>query len=90
MLRGFARATLKPEERTSVRFHIGASQLGRYAADGRFVVEEGVYEIQLGPDSVRVQSGEVAVSAELARAMRGIMTGRDQGLAHGIAGLRRA
>ncbi len=72
-LRGFARVELRAGERGSARFEIGGGQLARHAADGRFVIEEGRYEIQLGPNRVRLHGEEIEVSAGLAAAMRGTL-----------------
>lgn len=52
-LRGFRRVTLKAGEGTTVRFRIGAEDLGFWTndGDGRFVVEEGSFDLYVGNSS---------------------------------------
>ncbi|POX42224.1 glycosyl hydrolase [Streptomyces sp. Ru73] len=52
-LRGFRRVTLEPGGSTTVRFRLGAEDLGFWTNDtrGRFVLEEGTFDLYVGTSS---------------------------------------
>lgn len=70
-LAGFQRLTLHPRQRETMTFEIGAQEIGEYAEDGRFRVEEGRFDILLGLSSQRGLGGEIVLPAAIARAMAG-------------------
>ncbi len=62
-LKGFERITLQPGERRRVSFTLGREQLGLYNRAMRFVVEPGVFQIFVGPNSVDGLAGSFEVGA---------------------------
>lgn len=74
-LRGFTRVTLRPGERAKIGFEVGAGEIGRYDDQGRFAIDAGRYEIQLGPHRSQLYGAEIDVPANLAAAMRGVIAG---------------
>jgi beta-glucosidase len=50
-LRGFQRVTLAPHDKTTVTFHLDASDFGFYDNSGRFVVEPGRIDVYAGDSS---------------------------------------
>lgn len=68
-LRGFTRVYLRPGNRECITFELGAQELGTVDAAGRRTVESGAYEIRLGFNEKRAQSGEVFVPHGVAEAM---------------------
>ncbi|GGK01075.1 beta-glucosidase [Streptomyces camponoticapitis] len=63
-LRGFRRVTLAAGESTTVRFGLGADDLGFWTndPDGRFVVEEGTVDIIVGTSSTATAKDTLTIS----------------------------
>jgi beta-glucosidase len=55
-LRGFARVTLAPGARATVRFELGPRELAYAGADGRPVVEPGAFRVRVGPSSAEARA----------------------------------
>jgi beta-glucosidase len=55
-LRGFHRVTLKPGEKTTVEFTLAYDALSMLDVNMHPVVEPGVFDIMVGPDSAQTQS----------------------------------
>jgi beta-glucosidase len=54
-LRGFERLTLKPGESRRVSFDLSASQVAFYDRDGRWIVEPGRIEVQVGASAADIR-----------------------------------
>ena len=70
-LAAFQRVPLRPGQRETLTFEIGANEIGEYLEDGRFRVEDGRFDILLGLSSQRGLGGEIVLPAPIARAMAG-------------------
>ena len=57
-LKGFQKVFLKAGESTTVSFHLNASELGFYKANGTYFVEPGEFELFIGPSSTTVNSAK--------------------------------
>ncbi len=51
-LKGFERVAIAAEGRRQVRFHLSREEFGFYGADEKWVVEEGAFDIWVGPNSI--------------------------------------
>ena len=60
-LRGFERVTLKPGEKRTVEFTLTPDALSMLDVNMRRVVEPGVFEIMVGPDSAHTQAVNLRV-----------------------------
>jgi len=60
-LKGFQRITLKPGEKKTVEFSVTPESLSMLDADMHKVVEPGVFELMLGPDSEHTSTVNLAV-----------------------------
>lgn len=69
ILRSFHRIHLAPDEQSSFTFDIGRDEIGEYREDGRFVIEEGLYDVRIGLSSGRTRGGEIMLPAAVAQAM---------------------
>ncbi|MFA6220629.1 MAG: glycoside hydrolase family 3 C-terminal domain-containing protein [Erythrobacter sp.] len=88
VLHGFRRVSLRPGGRESVTFELGAEEIGVSGAGGRRAVEAGSYEVRLGFNARRTQTGEIYVPQGVAEAMT---SNRPQSaIAAPSPGLRRA
>jgi hypothetical protein len=61
-LRGFQRITLKPGERKTVEFTLTPDMLSMLNIDMHRVVEPGVFDIMVGPNSDRISTVELTVT----------------------------
>lgn len=71
LLKGFARVFLQPGETRRVMFVLGAAEMGKFAADGRFTVESGWFDIRLGTSMAASRGTEINLPASVAAAMAG-------------------
>ena len=71
LLKGYARIFLQPDETRRVLFVLGAAEMGLFAADGRFAVERGWFDIRLGFSMATARGAEVNLPASVAAAMTG-------------------
>jgi beta-glucosidase len=55
VLRGFARTALAPGEQKTVSFTLGPKDLQLLDASGRWVVEPGTFEVQIGSSSADIR-----------------------------------
>jgi len=62
-LKGFERVTLQPGERRTVQFTLDAAALALWNGRMQRVVEPGEFDVMAGPDSVRLQSVLLNVTA---------------------------
>ncbi len=62
-LRGFKRIHLKPGQTETVQFHLGPRELGFYNLEMQWVVEPGVFDIMVGPNSVQTIRTSLQVAA---------------------------
>lgn len=60
-LEGFAKVSLKPGERQTVRFTLGPRELGFYDRDMEWVVEPGAFTVWIGPSSAEGLAGSFVV-----------------------------
>lgn len=61
LLKGLVALDLAPGETGTATFRVAARDLGYHEADGTLVVEEGGYEVFVGPDSAATQSASFDV-----------------------------
>jgi beta-glucosidase len=61
-LKGFERITLKPGERRTVEFTVTPQMLQIFNLDMRRVVEPGVFDLMVGPSSVKARGVELTVT----------------------------
>ena len=71
LLKGFARVFLQPGETRRVMFVLGAAEMGKFAADGRFTVESGWFDIRLGTSMAASRGTEINLPTSVAAAMAG-------------------
>lgn len=62
-LKGFERVTLKPGETKTVHFRLTPAELGFYNINMDWVVEPGVFDIMVGPNSVETTTVPLQVTA---------------------------
>jgi beta-glucosidase len=62
-LKGFERITLKPGEKRTVEFTVTPQMLQIFNLDMKRVVEPGVFDLMVGPSSVRARGVELIVTA---------------------------
>ena len=62
ILRGFKRIHLEPNQSTTVTFDVGPEQLSILNAEMQRVVEPGVVDIQIGPNSVETSKTQVTIA----------------------------
>lgn len=62
-LKGFERITLKPGEKRTVEFTVTPQTLQIYNLDMKRVVEPGVFDLLVGPSSVKARGVELTVTA---------------------------
>jgi beta-glucosidase len=62
-LKGFERITLKPGETKTVQFKLTPAELGFYNIDMDWVVEPGMFDVMVGPNSVETTSVPLQVIA---------------------------
>jgi beta-glucosidase len=63
-LEGFARITLQPGERQTVRFTLGPRELGFYNQDMQWVVEPGAFTVWIGRSSAEGLEGRFVVRGD--------------------------
>jgi beta-glucosidase len=63
-LEGFARITLQPGERQTVRFTLGPRELGFYNQDMQWVVEPGAFAVWIGRSSAEGLEGRFVVRGD--------------------------
>jgi beta-glucosidase-like glycosyl hydrolase len=64
---GFARVTLAPGERRTVRFRVHPSRLAFYDPEMRFVVEPGTFHVMVGASAADIRlEGTVALAGDVA------------------------
>jgi beta-glucosidase len=63
-LRGFQRVSLKPGEKTTVRFKLTPKELEMLNRDMHWVVEPGTFDIMVGPSSSQTTSIPLQVVAK--------------------------
>lgn len=61
-LKRFKREGLHPGEEKVFEFEIPASELGFYNNDGQYIVETGMFDLYIGPDSASGVAGEFQVT----------------------------
>jgi beta-glucosidase len=62
-LKGFKRVHLKPGETQTVQFRLGPEELGFYNLEMDWVVEPGVFDVMIGPNSAETTSVPLQVAA---------------------------
>ncbi|MGH9609842.1 MAG: fibronectin type III-like domain-contianing protein, partial [Bryobacteraceae bacterium] len=62
-LKGFERVTLKPGETRTVHFKLTPAELGFYNINMDWVVEPGMFDIMVGPNSAETTSVPLQVTA---------------------------
>lgn len=62
-LKGFERVTLQPGETRTVQFKLTPAELGFYNAHMEWVVEPGVFDVMVGPNSTETSSIALNVTA---------------------------
>ena len=62
-LKGFERVTLKPGEKRTVEFEVNPAMLQILNVDMKRVVEPGVFDLMVGPSSVKARGVELKVTA---------------------------
>ena len=70
-LRDFRRLSLPVDGAERISFEIGAKELGTYDRNARLSVAAGSYEISLGVNARRGQSGQITIPQAVADAMTG-------------------
>ncbi|MFZ0302813.1 MAG: glycoside hydrolase family 3 N-terminal domain-containing protein [Terracidiphilus sp.] len=65
-LKGFERITLKPGERRTVEFTVTPQTLQIFNIDMKRVVEPGVFDLMVGPSSVKARGVELTVTSSAA------------------------
>ncbi len=62
-LKGFERVHLKPGETRKVQFRLTPAELGFYDVNMDWVVEPGVFDVMVGPNSVETTTAKLQVTA---------------------------
>jgi beta-glucosidase len=65
-LKGFQRITLKPGEKRTVEFTVTPQTLSIFNLEMKRVVEPGVFDLMVGPSSIKARGVELTVTAPTA------------------------
>jgi beta-glucosidase len=63
-LRGFERVHLRPGEKTTVRLTLTSQSLALWNEEMKFVVEPGIFDLQVGTSSAKSQTIQLKVTAK--------------------------
>jgi beta-glucosidase len=63
-LRGFERVHLRPGEKTTVRFTLTSQSLALWIEEMKFVVQPGIFDLQVGTSSAKTQTIQLKVTAK--------------------------